>query len=146
MIVRHINGTHPLNRLRGEMEQLFGGIFDELPIFGAAGSQGVPPLNVWEDADNLYAEAEVPGLPIEDIEILVLGDELSIKGERKAVSQEGLSYHHRERGVGTFSRVVRLPVDIDADKVEAVLRDGVLLVTLPKSAASRPRKIEVKAP
>jgi HSP20 family protein len=82
---------------------------------------------------------------MEDLEVLVTGDELTLKGERREVKLEGASYHRHERGVGTFSRTVRLPIAIDSNKVQARLQEGVLTVTLPKSEASRPRKIEVKS-
>ncbi len=145
MIVRHANGTHPLNRLRNEMEQIFHGFFDDAPEFGVVGGRTLPPLNVWEDDGNLYVEAELPGVSMSDIEIFVSGDELTVKGERKASTEEDAAWHRRERGAGTFSRAIRLPVEIDTEKVEANLTNGVLLITLPKSPASRPRRIDVKA-
>jgi len=145
MIVRHANGTTPFNRLRNEMEQMFRGFFDDVPEFGLVAERTFPPLNVWEDDANLYAEAELPGVNMSDIEIFVSGDELTVKGERKASTEEDAAWHRRERGAGTFSRAIRLPVEIDAEKVEAGLTNGVLLITLPKSLAARPRKIEVKA-
>jgi HSP20 family protein len=73
----------------------------------------------------------------------VVGDELSIKVERPDLPQEGPAYHRRERGVGSFSRVVRLPAEVDPDQVEAEMRQGVLTVTLPKAESARPRKIRV---
>jgi HSP20 family protein len=75
----------------------------------------------------------------------VVGNELVIQGRRMDLDEEGVSYHRRERGVGEFKRVLRLPVEVDADKVEATLHDGVLLVKLPKAAAAKPRKIQVAA-
>ena len=104
-----------------------------------------PAVNAWEDADNVYVEAELPGLKLDDIELFVVGDELTVKGERRHVDEEDVSYHRKERGTGCFSRVFRLPVGVDADKVEAALRDGVLTVTMPKAAEAKPRKVEVKA-
>ena len=104
-----------------------------------------PALNVWADDDALYVEAEIPGLPLDALELSVMGDELTISGDRHEVIEDGVTHHRRERGTGPFSRVVRLPVPVDAEKVEAKLEHGVLLVTLPKAEAVRPRKIEVKA-
>lgn len=139
MYVRGFSTVHPLNRLRDEMEQLFQGAFDG----GAA--RGFPPLNMWEDEQNLYVEAELPGMSMKDLEVLVSGDELSIKGERPGKGDEKVAFHRRERGTGTFARTVRMPFDIDANKVQACLRDGVLLVTLPKAEAIKPRKIDVQS-
>jgi len=104
-----------------------------------------PAVNIWEDENSLYAEAELPGVKMEDIEISVVGNELTLKGERKPFAGDDGKYHRRERGVGSFTRVLHLPLDIDAEKVEATLRNGVLLIHLPKAAAALPRKIEVRA-
>ena len=146
MLVCKINGSHPINRLRGEMDRLFDHVFEGIPriTFGTSLARVFPPLNVWEDSDNVFVEAELPGLKLDDIELVVTGDELTIKGERKDTAGEGDTYHRRERGVGCFSRALRLPVDVKADDVTATLREGVLLVTMPKAEEARPRKVEVK--
>ena len=139
MLVRRIPvGCSPM-RLRNGVEQLFEGIMDNAPF----GRRAFPALNVWEDDTQLFVEAEVPGLKLDDLELLVEGDELTVKGSRKDLDDEGASFHRRERGTGNFSRIVRLPVEVDADKVQATLRDGILTVTLPKAQAVLPRKIEV---
>jgi HSP20 family protein len=105
-----------------------------------------PPLNIWEDDNCLYVEAEVPGMSLEDLEIYVTGgNQLTIRGERKAPQVEKGTWHRRERAFGSFTRVVTLPVEVDANKVEAKLHHGVLLITLPKTEAARARKIPVKA-
>jgi HSP20 family protein len=137
---------HPVQQFRDEMGRLFDEFFTEVPSWVPwdLGGRGFPAVNVWEDEQNLYAEAELPGLTMSDVEVFAKGNELTIKGERKPVQEEGTAYHRRERGVGPFNRVLRLPVDIDADKVEAKLHDGVLTITLPKAEAARPRKIEVR--
>ena len=138
----------PLNRLAGEMDRLLGGLLPDLPQAGAlAYSEGseFPALNVWHDSENVYLEAESPGMKIEDLDIGIFGDEVTVRGERKSPHREGVAYQRRERGIGKFSRSVRLPVAIDADRADATLRDGVLTLTLPKSAAAKPRKIAVKS-
>jgi HSP20 family protein len=106
-------------------------------------TRAFPALNVWEDGDALYAEAEVPGVKTEDIDISVVGADLTIRGHRESGEREGMAYHRQERGVGEFNRVLRLPVEVDANQVEASLRDGVLLVKLPKAESARPKKIKV---
>jgi HSP20 family protein len=136
------NGANPVHRLREEMDHLFDNIFGAATA-GLTYARGYPALNVWEDDGNLYAEAEVPGLTMDNLEVFVVGDELTIKGERKQADSNA-TYHRRERGVGQFSRTLRLPMPIDADKVEASLKDGVLSVRMPKAEAARPRKIEVR--
>jgi len=148
MTLLRINHTAPpLLRLRDEMDQLFNEVFEARPFtgFGGFGRRAFPAFNVWEDDTSLFAEAEIPGLTMDDLELVVVGNELTVKGERQDVAREGITHHRRERGVGAFARTLRLPVDIDADKVQATLRDGVLTVTMPKAQAVLPRKIEVKS-
>jgi len=144
------NGTQPISRLREEMDNLFDTFLGQewnplgwAPLAGFA--RGYPGFNIWEDEQNLYAETEVPGLKMQDLEIYVVGNELTVKGERKVEEREGETYHRRERPLGSFQRTIPLPMPIDADKVEASLRDGVLTITMPKAEAAKPRRIEVKA-
>lgn len=147
MLALRVNGSHPINRLRREMDRLFEGSFEGFPRLTRDmwSASAFPAVNVWEDADHIYIEAELPGFRLEDLELLVMGDELTIKGERKDVVDDNVTYHRRERSTDSFSRVWRLPVEVDAVGVEATLRDGVLTVTLPKGEQAKPRKIEVKA-
>ena len=105
-----------------------------------------PALNLWEDDNNLYVEAELPELELIDLEILVNGDnQLSIKGERKQPEQENGMWHLQERGHGSFSRTGELPQYVDSDKVTAEFKHGVLTITLPKRKEAKARRIEVKA-
>jgi len=142
MLLERINGF-PF--LRNEVERLFGDAFENVPsAFRVIGPRAFPAVNLWEDAENAYAEAELPGLTMNDVEVLVLNDELIIRGERKASAPEGAAFHRRERNVGRFNRTVQLPVEVNAEQVAATLKDGVLTVKLAKSPAVLPRKIEVK--
>ncbi|MFV2069248.1 MAG: Hsp20/alpha crystallin family protein [Pirellulales bacterium] len=131
-----------MNRLQGEMNHLFGRDgSDTRPAW----SRGYPAVNLWEDQDQVYLEAELPGLVLEDLEIYVQeGNQLSIKGERKRPDIENGTWHRRERGFGTFIRVVKLPFPVDADQVEAHFKHGVLTIELPKREDVKPRRIEVK--
>ena len=146
MIIRRQN-SNPFNRLRDEMEGLFNNVMTNMPAlpFVGGGTAPFPALNLWEDEQNIYVEAEVPGLTMQSVEVFVVGNELSIRGERREPEMENAAFHRRERGVGAFSRVIRLPSDIDSEKVQATLRDGVLTITLPKAEAAKPRKIEVRS-
>jgi len=129
-------GTTQLRREMGEL-------FDNM-AWPFGGLRAFPALNLWEEGEALFAEAELPGMGMEDVEVLVNGDELTIKGQRKAAEAKEQSFHRQERVIGNFSRTVTLPFDVDAEKVQATLKDGVLRITLPKAASARPRKIEVK--
>lgn len=138
--------THqPMNRVRDDLNKVFD-------LFGFNPTQrgnriAYPLLNLWEEDETLTLQAEVPGLNLEDLEIFVSeGNRLHIKGERKEpqINENGV-WHHREMGYGKFEREVTLPLDVDAEKVEAKLVQGVLTITLPKSEAMKPRRIEIKS-
>ena len=125
-------------------DRFFDGAFRQL--FDAPSMRApFPALNVWEDGDKLIAEAEVPGLRLEEIELLALGTELTIKGRRPDVREANMAMHRQERGAGEFARTVTLPVEIESSKVEATLRDGILTIILPKAEPAKARKIPVKA-
>ncbi len=131
------------DRLHGEMDRLLEG-------WGVDLTRGLvpsyPPVNVWEDADAFYVEAELPGMNQEQIQISVTHkNQLMLQGERLDQEPEKGRWHRRERGFGRFQRVLKLPLPIDADKVEAKLEHGLLQLTLPKAEEAKPRKIAVKA-
>lgn len=126
--------------LQSEMNRLF----DRLGARGQPWSY--PAVNVWEEDDNLFVEAELPGMDLKDLEIFVTGhNQLTIKGERRSVAPEKAAAHRQERPSGSFVRTLTLPFPVDDAKVEARLENGVLHITLPKHEAARPRKITVKA-
>lgn len=132
-----------MNRLSRELDRVFsrGGTG-----LGSALGVGVfPALNLWEDRDNLYAEAELPGFCMDDVEIYVTGNQLTIKGERRPPDNEGGTWLRRERGFRKFSRMVELPGDVDGGKVSAEFKLGVLNITLPKCEAAKPRRIAIRA-
>jgi HSP20 family protein len=130
-----------MNRLHNEMNRLFGRYANGARELAG----GYPPLNVWEDEGHLYVEAELPGFELDDLEMFVTGEnQLSMKGERKRPEMENGTWHRQERGYGSFSRIMDLPTTVDADKVSAGFKNGVLTVTLPKMEAAKPKKIQVK--
>ncbi len=103
-----------------------------------------PPVNIWGDNDKVYAEAELPGMQLDHLEIYVSeGNQLTIQGERRQCEPDNGVWYGQERGFGQFSRTIMLPVNVDADKVEARFEHGVLFVTLPKNEAAKPRRISV---
>lgn len=116
--------------------------------YGRGGRRsGVYPLmNVWSSANGIVVDVELPGVDPKDVEISVLGDELSLRGK---VSQQapakGETYHRRERPTGEFARTLQLPFRADAAGVKANYRNGVLRLTVPRSEEEKPRKITVEA-
>ncbi len=104
-----------------------------------------PLLNIITTDKESILRAELPGVELKDLEISLTGTTLTIKGERKAEDQvPDEKYYQRERGAGPFGRTVELPHKVDADKVEASIKDGVLTIKLPKAPEIQPRQIEVK--
>lgn len=144
MVFRYANPLHPMHQLRREMDRIWSNVMgdnSDPPWTGVV--RGHPPVNVWETGDAVYVETEIPGVKSDQLDISVVGDQVSIKVERPEAEERETVYHRRERPVGAFSRVVRLPGPVDADAVEAELQNGVLTIKLPKSQEARPRKINV---
>lgn len=87
--------------------------------------------------------AELPGISKDDISIKIQGNYLEISGKRVIETPEGFKSHRNERSSTTFSRSFTLPDEVDAEKVDAALKDGILYLTLPKSEAAKPRQITI---
>lgn len=133
-------GSHWWN----EVSQLQGEMNRFLERWNGGRSLAFPACNVWEEEDAVHLEAELPGLALEDLEIYVAHNELTIKGERKRQAPDKAVQHRQERSFGSFTRTLTLPVPVDANQVEARLDNGVLRVRLPRQEQSKPRKIAVK--
>ncbi|MCH8854646.1 MAG: Hsp20/alpha crystallin family protein [Planctomycetes bacterium] len=128
--------------LQGELDRLIGDVWGGCPVPASLGYR----VDVREDAEHVYVEAELPGLTKEDIEITLEDGVLTIAGEKKIENEEEREgYQVRERRYGRFSRRFELPSVVDEGKVRANLKDGVLLVTLDKREEVKPKRIEVKA-
>jgi HSP20 family protein len=127
--------------MRQQLEQ----IFDDVPQQRV--SAGVFPLiNLTEDKDKYYVRAELPGVKGDELDIQVTGNNLAISGERKiATEEESARYHRREREAGTFSRMIGLPGEINSDKVEADLDNGILTIVISKAEIAKPKQITVSS-
>ncbi len=146
MAIRYETLPSPIHQLRREMDRLFSGFMGSLPETGVLASvvRGQPAVNLWETRETVEVELELPGVKPEQLDIAVQQDQLTIKVERSETPAQGVTYHRRERPLGSFTRVLTLPAQVDAEKVDANLRDGVLRITLPKAEAVKPRKIPVR--
>lgn len=136
----------PLWRQFQDLQSEMNRLFDRWnPSSEGRGTGTFPPVNIWEDGDTAYVEAELPGIDPASLDINVTGgNQLSISGERKARVPEGGLMHRQERGFGHFSRSITLPFPVNAERVDAKLDSGVLLVKLPKHETAKPRKIQIK--
>jgi HSP20 family protein len=136
-----------LNDIAREMDRLFESMLASQPAGFAPTSHGrwaFPAVNVTEDADALFVEAELPGMTMEDVEVLATEDEVILRGTRRDQAPQECRPLRRERPVGAFERTIGLPSPIDVDRVEARLQEGVLTVTLPRSPQAQPRRIDVR--
>ena len=148
MLTRSFFTATPVGAL-AEMDRLFDSMTSgRSPLWAGVNDPrtrvAFPALNVYEDDANVYAEAELPGLRLEDLDVSVISNELTIRGKRQINIAEGVTPLRCERLVGEFERTIELPMDIDVERVEASLHNGVLVITLPKAKAAQARKIQVR--
>lgn len=143
-----VGSTSPfaeLDRMRRQMDALSGMFYRGMPERRVMSAGVFPLLNLTENQDNYYIRAELPGMKAEDLGIQIVDKTLTISGERKIQEEGGkIRYHRRERDAGKFSRAIGLPGEIDSDRIEAQMRDGLLTVTIPKAEAAKPKQITVK--
>ncbi len=134
-----------LSTLRKEMDRLWEDFFGGQRAIAEEASW-LPAVDVSESKDAITVKAEIPGMEPKDIDISLSGDVLVIKGEKRQEKEEKEENYHRiERRYGSFSRSLRLPVEVDADKIEAKYEKGVLKVVLPKKEEVKPKQIEIKS-
>ena len=124
-----------LERMQRDLDRLFGG-------------RGVrtesPAVNVWTGDDDVVVTAEVPGVDPEGIQLSVVRDTVTLEGERKAPEWgEEATCDRLERTHGRFSRSIRLPYEVEAGEVKAEARHGILTVTLPRKAETKPKRINI---
>ncbi|NOX34743.1 MAG: Hsp20/alpha crystallin family protein [Deltaproteobacteria bacterium] len=134
-----------MDLLRNRMDRIFGDFdyfYDCGPGLAVNGS--LPRTNLYEDGDHFEVRAEVPGITKDNLNVKIQGNYLEISGTRAADSPDGFKVHRTERGSNTFSRSFTLPDDVDAEKAEAALKDGILYLMLPKTEAARPKQITIK--
>lgn len=141
---------HSMSRLRSEMDQLFDRFMRDPLGFpwddtSATALAWGPQLDLSETDKELTIKAELPGVDAKDVEINVTGNVLTIRGEKRQEHEEKKrDYHYVERQYGSFHRSVPLPTYVNAEKVDANYRNGVLTITLEKRPEARAKRIEVK--
>jgi HSP20 family protein len=138
-----------LDRLQGEVNRLFDGYSGE-PSRPARDNRWAPArtwspvVDVAEDGNEVVLRAELPGVKQSDIDIELTGDTLTLRGERKLEDEVRKdSFVRVERAYGRFQRIFTLGVPVRSDRVSAEYRDGILEVRLPKSEATKPRKVQI---
>lgn len=148
----YMDNFHELDALRKEMDHIFdsmGGTwtlpFSRISFLPGRAARNYPLINVNEDKDAYYIEALAPGVDPDSMEVAVAGSTLSIAGEKnmKSADINPEAYHRNERAAGKFVRTIELPNEVDAGKVKADYKNGLILVTLPKSEKAKPKQISV---
>ena len=126
--------------MQQKMDQLMG----STPFATFRNANVFPPVNVGEDQDNFYLQAELPGVSSNDLDVQADAKSVAISGKRNAASEgSDFKHHRRERSAGQFSRMIALSGEIESEKVTAKLENGILLLTLPKAEAVKPRQITI---
>lgn len=135
-----------MTTFRREMDRFFDRFFEpRWDEFDMAG-EWWPKVDLSETKDTLVVKAEIPGVDEKDVSVSLQDQVLTVKGEKRHEKEEKDEQSHRvERAYGAFTRSFRLPAHVDAEKVAATFKDGVLTVTLPKMAAVKGTIIPIKA-
>lgn len=133
-----------LSSMQREMENLFGHVLSDTSGNGTASHGWRAPMAVWDDADKIYVEFELPGVSKDTIDITVHKGQLRVTGERKAPEGER-KYWVNDRCYGPFDRTLNLPDDVDSESVDARFTDGVLQLVVSKRPEAQPKKVELKS-
>lgn len=138
-------GFGQLTNLRDEIDRLFEAPLSELARTSQLLSGWTPALDISEDKDNVYVRVELPGMRKEDIDVSLHNGSLSVSGERKSEENyKDAEVYRSERFFGRFQRTVTLPSEVDAEKIRAQYKDGLLDIVLPKAEEAKPKHIDVK--
>lgn len=132
-----------LATLQTEMGRLMNGFFEGN---GRSEQSWVPPVDVWETADEIVYSFDLPGIPESEIGVELHDDTLTVSAQRtQAYERSEDGFHRVERRFGTFSRTLGVPAGVSADSVKADLRDGVLEVRVPKPEVAKPQRVSISA-
>lgn len=131
--------------LQREMNRMFDSFFRGADEPGLITSSWVPAVDVAEEDEAYVVKVELPGVNKDDVKITLESNILTIRGEKKAESEvKEKNYHRTERSYGAFQRSFTLPTTVKNDRIDAVYKDGILSITLPKAEEAKPKQIEVK--
>lgn len=134
---------HPLDALF-DLQRALEARLDSNWLDGStAGTGAFPPINVFQQGDNLLAVLEVPGVDKSDLEIQAKGNAIRVSGKKTISYPDSVSVHRRERSAGRFDRTLTVPMQIDADAIKAEYRDGVLALLIPRAESDKPRTVPI---
>jgi HSP20 family protein len=136
-----------IDEIQSEMNRMFDGLFARPPVSGVTERAWAPNMDVYETKDDMTLVCDLPGVRENEVTVSIMGDVLTVKGERKLLTEpQDDNYHRLERWFGKFERRVVLPMPVQADGVKASYRDGVLEIRLPKAEEVKPREIKIDLP
>lgn len=133
-----------MDLFRSRMNRLFSN-YDRFSDqgYGWHLADGTPRTNFYDTGSQFEIRAEVPGLTKDDLNIKIQGNYLEVSGTRKPDAPEGYKAHRVERSAASFTRSFTLPSEVDAEKIEASLNEGILSLTLPKAEAAKPKLVTI---
>jgi len=127
-----------------EIDRMFG--VAGLPLGLRSVPRGTfPAVNIYDYGDSVVLTAEIPGVKTEDLELTVVNDSVTLKGQRLDEAKEDDHFHRKERPTGAFTRTLALQGPVDSDSVKAEYRNGILKVTMEKAEKAKAKKIEIKS-
>jgi HSP20 family protein len=134
-----------LTTLRDEVDRIWDRFLGEWPRVEPTTREWTPSLDVSETKDNIVVKAEIPGVEPKDIDISLANDVLTIKGEKKQEREEkDENFYCCESSYGSFIRSMRLPHEVESDRIKADYKNGTLKITLPKSEKARKKEIKIE--
>jgi HSP20 family protein len=143
---RRPSGRRDITRYNREMENFWNRFFGEFHPSAGIEGEWLPSMDISETDGEISVRAELPGLEAKDIDLDISGDILSIRGEKKGKEEtKEENYYTRESYYGSFQRSIRLPAEVQGDKVDASFKNGVLDIRLPKSEKTQSKKIKIKS-
>ncbi len=144
MLLRTWSPFFDVAKTLDEMDRLFGAV--EQPLGVRSVPRGTfPAVNVYEQGDVAVLTAELPGVNPDELQLTVLGDSVTIRGERKNDAGKAERYYRKERPTGAFERTLTLPAPINPDSVEAEYANGILRVRMEKAEQAKVRKVAIKS-
>jgi HSP20 family protein len=143
--IQRFDPFRELSDMQAEINRAFDAYFGVRPRTEVPERAWAPPTDVYETRDDLVIAVELPGVREKDIHLSMTGDVLVLRGQRGiAVEAREENYHRIERWYGTFERHVQLPIPVQADRIRASYKDGILEIRLPKQDETKPREIKIE--
>ncbi len=148
--VKREDDKYPLSRLQQDMNTVFNRFFEDFRLapFQDRDFMTFPKIDIKETKKEVLVSAELPGMEVEDINISLTDNVLSLRGEKKQENkQEGENYYHMECSYGSFNRNIPLPNEVESDNVKAEFKNGILKVSMTKKPESqqKAKRIEIKS-